>query len=162
MDKCIKCGNSWDEDEWTFGDWECDGDSAWQRITCNKCGFAWNCVYIFSHHEDAETLELLDDDITDKKNLNNPVRIESGEENLNNPVIIESGEVIINRIKLEWLAKEAEEAFWGVVAQNVEQAKAGDLDPYLCITFSNFCRGVVKDWIITNVVDNEDGDYILE
>ena len=149
MDKCIKCGNSWDEDEWTFGNWECDGNSAWQRITCNKCGFAWNCVYVFSHHEDAETLELLDDDTTDKENLNNPVRIESGE-------------VIINRIKLELLAKEAEEAFWGVVAQNVEQAKAGDLDPYLCITFSDFCRTVIKDWIVTSIVDDENGDYILE
>ena len=42
------------------------------------------------------------------------------------------------------------------------KAKTGDLDPYLRITFSDFCREVVKDWIITNVVDNEDGDYILE
>ena len=149
MDKCIKCGNSWDEDEWTFGNCECDGNSAWQRITCNKCGFAWNCVYVFSHHEDAETLELLDDDITDKENLNNPVRIEAGG-------------VIINRVKLERLVKDAEEAFWGVVAQNIEQAKTGDLDPYLCITFSDFCRTVIKDWIVTNIVDNENGDYILE
>ena len=149
MDKCIKCGNSWDEDEWTFGNWECDGNSAWQRITCNKCGFAWNCVYVFSHHEDAETLELLDDDITDKENLNNPVRIEAGG-------------VIINRVKLERLVKDAEEAFWGVVAQNIEQTKTGDLDPYLCITFSDFCRTVIKDWIVTNIVDNENGDYILE
>ena len=149
MDKCIKCGNSWDEDEWTFGNWECDGNSAWQRITCNKCGFAWNCVYVFSHHEDAETLELLDDDITDKENLNNPVRIEAGG-------------VIINRVKLERLVKDAEEAFWGVVAQNIEQTKTGDLDPYLCITFSDFCRTVIKDWIVTSIVDDENGDYILE
>ena len=149
MDKCIKCGNSWDEDEWTFSNWECDGNSAWQRITCNKCGFAWNCVYVFSHHEDAETLELLDDDITDKENLNNPVRIEAGG-------------VIINRVKLERLVKDAEEAFWGVVAQNIEQTKTGDLDPYLCITFSDFCCTVIKDWIVANIVDNENGDYILE
>ena len=73
-----------------------------------------------------------------------------------------AGGVIINRVKLERLAKDAEEAFWGVVVQNIEQAKTGDLDPYLCITFSNFCREIVKDWIITNVVDNENGDYILE
>ena len=83
-------------------------------------------------------------------------------ENPNNPVRIENGEVIISRVKLERLAKEAEEAFWGVVAQSVEQAKTGDLDPYLCIAFSDFCCTVIKDWIVTNVVDNEDGNYILE
>jgi len=61
MDKCIKCGSSWEDDDWYFDSWECEGDTAWQRITCNKCGFAWNCVYTFSHHEDADTLEVLPD-----------------------------------------------------------------------------------------------------
>ena len=58
MDKCIKCGNSWDEDEWTFGNWECDGNSAWQRITCNKCGFAWNCVMGYIEQVDRLTARI--------------------------------------------------------------------------------------------------------
>ncbi len=59
MDKCIKCGETegYNDGDWNLDEWECDGETAWQRITCNKCGFAWNTVYTFSHYEDADTLE---------------------------------------------------------------------------------------------------------
>lgn len=61
MDKCPKCGltEGYDSEEWNLDDWECDGETTWQRITCTACGFAWNAVYTFSHYEDADTLEVI-------------------------------------------------------------------------------------------------------
>ncbi len=58
MDTCPKCKmTDGYDDDWNLDMWECDGERAWQRITCTKCGFSWNAVYSFLHYEDADTLE---------------------------------------------------------------------------------------------------------
>ena len=60
MEKCPKCGNN-DFVSWDLSAWECDGEFVWQAVTCDQCGFMWNCVYSFSHYEDAETMEVINE-----------------------------------------------------------------------------------------------------
>ena len=60
MEKCPKCGND-DSCNWDMPAFECDGDEAWQTITCDQCGYAWNTVYKFSHYEDADTMEVINE-----------------------------------------------------------------------------------------------------
>lgn len=60
MEKCPKCGNN-DSDSWDLSAWECDGEFVWYSVTCDRCGFMWNCVYSFSHYEDADTMEVINE-----------------------------------------------------------------------------------------------------
>ena len=62
MNKCPKCGESpWGDAGFQTELPEEDGGEMWQQVKCLKCGFAWNVVYKFSHYEDADTLEVIDE-----------------------------------------------------------------------------------------------------
>lgn len=61
MNKCPKCGESpWGDAGFQTELPEKGGEEMWQQVKCLKCGFAWYEVYKFSHYEDADTLEVIE------------------------------------------------------------------------------------------------------
>ena len=62
MNKCFKCGHEFfneEEDGFTSSGMDSDGEAIWENYTCDKCGFSWNAVYMFSHYEEADSLEII-------------------------------------------------------------------------------------------------------
>lgn len=55
--KCLQCGSRDIRGHYM----NCDEESAWRTIECEKCGFQWNEVFTFSHNEDVVTCAELPD-----------------------------------------------------------------------------------------------------
>lgn len=52
--------------------------------------------------------------------------------------------------RIEEAVKEAEYAFWEVIAQKFPEATHGDMYPDACINFSVYCENVAKIWVASN------------
>lgn len=50
---CPKCGS----DNIDYGQFDSDGEYAWQEMTCSDCGYQMNDVYQYWRREDAITCE---------------------------------------------------------------------------------------------------------
>ena len=55
--ECPKCKS----DEIYGGNWDCDGDTVWQKVTCDNCDFQWNEAYYFFRAETCDTCEPIDE-----------------------------------------------------------------------------------------------------